>query len=77
MSAALAMILACLAPQDTRELTPDTYESIRTHVELSERDLAFQNIPWKRTMFDAIAEARATDKPIFLWLYFGDPRALC
>ncbi len=75
---ALVLSLSGLAlPATAQQLTGSNYRSIREQVDLAPGDLEFQKIGWKSNVFDGLVEAQRADKPIFLWLYFGDPRGLC
>jgi hypothetical protein len=59
------------------KLAPETYEVIKTRLTLTREDLAWQRIRWRNGFFQGIVEAQAADKPIFYWLYYGDPRGYC
>lgn len=73
----LVLAGAAAAQSPPAALTPDTYATIRRHVDLRPGDLAFQQVPWKSTYFEALVEAQRTEKPIFVWFFFGDPRSMC
>jgi hypothetical protein len=62
--------------------TPDalddaTFAAVRAHASPTARDLAFQQIDWKNTVYEGVSEAQRADKPVLMWLYFGDPRGHC
>lgn len=38
-------------------------------------ELRWQQVPWRTSFWDAVQEARATDKPILLWAMNGHPLA--
>jgi hypothetical protein len=59
------------------ELTESTFAAIRTHASPTPEDLAFQNLDWKTTVFDGILAGQKEDKPLIMWMYFGDPRGHC
>jgi hypothetical protein len=40
-------------------------------------DLKFQELDWHNTLASAVNAARRADKPVLMWLYFGDPRGAC
>lgn len=56
------------------KLTPATYESIKTRLTLTDAELAWQKVHWRDGFFEGVLEAQAADKPIFYWIYEGDPR---
>jgi hypothetical protein len=59
------------------KLVPESYEVIKARLTLTPEDLAWQRIRWRNGFFQGVLEAQAADKPIFYWLYYGDPRANC
>ena len=65
---------AATAPE---KLTPATFEAIKARIALTPQELAWQKIAWRDGFFQAVLEAQAADKPIFYWLYGGDPRGRC
>ena len=73
----LLCLLTAQNPAAPDRLTPANFEQIKEYVSLRENDLNFQKIDWKTTLYDAVAEAQKVDKPILMWLYFGDPRGGC
>jgi 4-amino-4-deoxy-L-arabinose transferase-like glycosyltransferase len=74
MLSAIVLLAAQAAPQ---ALTSDNYAAVRAYVSPQEDDLAFQQIDWHRSFAEGVRAAQASDKPILLWLYFGDPRGGC
>jgi hypothetical protein len=58
-------------------LTPDTFEAIKARVRLTPEDLAWQQVRWRDGFFEGLLEAQAQDKPLFYWIYEGDPRGNC
>lgn len=77
-TAALVFLAALLAPAaSAQSLTAKNYAEIRKQIDLQPGDLDWQQISWKSTFLDGLIEAQKADKPIFLWLYFGDPRGSC
>ena len=68
-------LVAAAPPPD--KLTPATFEAIKSRVALTQQELVWQRIPWRDGFFQALLEAQAADKPIFYWLYGGDPRGNC
>lgn len=73
----LALFLASPAPAQAQNLTRDDYASFRKEIELRAHDLAWQRIDWKANVFDGLALAQRLDRPLFVWLFFGDPRGHC
>ena len=59
------------------ELTPETFEAIAARVTPTPEELAWQKVGWRDGFFDGVVEAQAADKPIFYWIYEGDPRGRC
>jgi hypothetical protein len=58
-------------------LTPETFEAVKTRVLPSASDLAWQQVDWRDGYFEGVLEAQRQDKPIFYWIYEGDPRGGC
>ncbi|MCC2667658.1 MAG: hypothetical protein K0Q72_129 [Armatimonadetes bacterium] len=58
-------------------LTDQNYAEVRKHVELRPGDLRFQQVDWNERVLDGVVQAQKEDKPLVLWLYFGDPRGNC
>ena len=58
-------------------LTAQTYEAVRGYVAPRPRDLTFQTIRWHDSLLEGANAARREDKPLVLWLYFGDARGGC
>jgi hypothetical protein len=65
------------APPVPKKLTPDTFEAIAARVALTREELAWQQVRWRDGFFEGLLEAQAADKPIFYWIYEGDPRGRC
>lgn len=68
---------ASLWAENPHRLTEENYAAVRKHVELRPGDLRFQQIDWHERFFDGLVRAQKEDKPLLLWLYFGDPRGNC
>jgi hypothetical protein len=58
-------------------LTAQSFEAIKARVLPTGAELAWQRVRWRDGFFDAVLEAQAQDRPIFYWLYEGDPRGRC
>jgi hypothetical protein len=68
----------CAAPIDTpKSLTWKNFDEVADYVRLKPGDLNYQKIAWLSTVIEGQREAQKQDKPLLLWLYFGDPRANC
>jgi hypothetical protein len=72
--AALLVAQSAAAPQALNE---STFAAIRSHASPTKQDLAFQGIEWKTSVFDGLLQAQREDKPMVMWMYFGDPRGRC
>lgn len=59
-----------------QELTPANYERLREQVDVKPAELRWQQVEWL-SYWDGLVEAQKQDRPIFLWIYFGDPRGGC
>ncbi|QQL44762.1 hypothetical protein [Sulfuriroseicoccus oceanibius] len=75
LAAALAIPTASATTPAT--LTQENYDSVKAHVAPTDRDFAFTSVDWKSSLPDAINAASSQDKPILLWLYFGNPTGNC
>jgi hypothetical protein len=64
------------APNPER-LTPATFEAIKARVTPTPQELAWQQVRWRDGFFEGLLEAQAADRPLFYWLYEGDPRGNC
>lgn len=62
------------APQ---KLTTETFAAVRQHASPVPGELAWQQIDWNDTIAKGVNKARLEDKPIVMWLFFGDPRGSC
>ena len=58
-------------------LTWKNFDQVAQYVRLKPGDLNYQKVQWHSTVIDGQREAQKQDKPLLLWLYFGDPRANC
>ena len=56
---------------------PADYEANKRRVDVKPAELRWQAVSWRSGFFDGLAEAQARDKPIFYWIYEGDPRSAC
>lgn len=78
----LALLLA-LAPvqgadrKPPAELTLATLAAVKAHASPTNEDLAFQRLDWRSTIFEGLQAGQREDKPLLMWMYFGDPRGHC
>ena len=70
-------ILNAAPTQAPSELTWKNFDQVAEYVGLRSGDLNYQKIKWHSTVIKGQREAQKQDKPLLLWLYFGDPRANC
>jgi hypothetical protein len=73
---AVGVQAALLAAPPSR-LSDESYAEVRKHVELKAEDLRFQQVDWHDSVIKGVQQAQKEDKPLLLWLYFGDPRGNC
>ena len=74
---ALLLLQAGLLAAAPERLSDQNYAEVRKHVELRPGDLRFQQVDWRDRVLDGVVQAQKEDKPLVLWLYFGDPRSNC
>lgn len=74
---AFLMLVAGQTAKFPANLSNETFSEVRSYATPTKRDLGFQALDWKPTVLDGINEANRLDKPMLLWLYFGDPRGHC
>lgn len=78
-----ALLVLTLAPQgfaDVKppaELSETTLAAVRRHASPTAEDLAFQRLDWRTTIHEGLLAAQREDKPLLMWMYFGDPRGHC
>ncbi|BDS07166.1 hypothetical protein NT6N_22060 [Oceaniferula spumae] len=74
LSITLAVVVSAQAPT---ELTWKNFDEVANYVRLKPADEIYQTVTWLDTVLAGHQEAQKQDKPLLLWLYFGDPRANC
>jgi len=64
----------------TKTMTPvplmlDTrsFAALRSCILPRPEELRWQEVPWRTTLWEAVEEAQAADKPILLWAMNGHP----
>lgn len=78
-----AILVLAVAPQSHLQAKPPaqlseaTFPAIRTHASPTTEDLAFQQLDWHNTVYDGLQASQREDKPMLMWMYFGDPRGHC
>lgn len=78
--AAAVLLLATAATQasaQTEKLTPQNFAKYRDLIEIKKGERGWDQIAWKGTFFEALTQAQQQDRPIFFWIYEGDPRMGC
>jgi|GEM_PF-2022861 len=61
---------------DAQELAPATYSQLRAKIDVTPEELCWQKVAWQ-PFWDGLVAAQQQDRPIFYWVYFGDPRGGC
>jgi hypothetical protein len=74
--ALLAVLLLQSAPAAV-ELTEATFEKWRDTIAAKPDELRWSRIPWRPTVAQTLADARAADRPAILWVMNGHPLADC
>ena len=59
-----------------QELTAANYDRLRETVDVKPAELCWQKVAWL-PFWDGLVAAQQQDRPIFYWVYFGDPRGGC
>lgn len=73
-----ALLLTAQAQTQTpSQLNWQTFEHIKAHASLQGNDSVFQSLDWRTRIFDGLIAGSKADKPVLLWMYFGDPRGHC
>ena len=60
-----------------RVLNWNTYEQVRDYADRKATDKWYTKVPWRGTVLDGLIQGQKQDKPVLLWLYFGDARGHC
>ena len=77
ISMALVGVSQAAPDKAPASLSWENFDKVSEYVRLKEGDLNYQKVTWLSTVIDGQREAQKQDKPLLLWLYFGDPRANC
>ncbi len=70
------MLLSGAGSAEAQELAPATYAQLRAQVDVTDAELCWQKVAWQ-PYWDGLVAAQQQDRPIFYWIYFGDPRGGC
>ena len=75
----LAAVAQPQSPAGTppQRLSEESYAAVRAYAQPRPADLAFESIGWHENLVDGALAAQKQDRPLVLWLYFGDPRGGC
>lgn len=71
----LAALLAVACPVAAQELTEETSGKWKAYIIPPKEELAWREISWRPTLWDALLEAQEKEKPILLWAMNGHPLA--
>jgi hypothetical protein len=55
------------------ELSDATFGEVRDQILPKPADLKWEDIPWRTSLTEALAEAARVRKPVLLWAMQGDP----
>jgi hypothetical protein len=62
---------------EVARLTWQTYPSLLAETAARPDEMRWDQVRWKPSLFDALVEAQAKDKPIFIFMFNGDLRGVC
>lgn len=62
-------------PPAAPALTAETYPALKAAIAPVAGELAWREVGWRPTFGTAVAEARRTQRPVFLWAMNGHPLA--
>lgn len=68
----MMLLLLLLGLQDP---APVSWEKVRDQVVPPAEELAWREIPWRATFWEAVVEAQKKEMPILLWAMNGHPLA--
>ena len=67
----------CPSSAQQRVLNWSNYEEVRDYADRKATDKWYTTVPWRDTVLDGLIQGQEQDKPVLLWLYFGDARGHC
>ena len=86
----VAIIVACLGvvlsaamapaagrPDDDLRLNESTFARWREFIPPKKTELAYRQVDWRPSLWDAVLEAQRANKPILLWAMNGNPLSGC
>lgn len=73
----VAMLAVGQGVKAPAQLTSATFAEVHRYATPTKTDLAFQSLDWKDSIYEGLLESQRTDKPMVMWMYFGDPRGHC
>ena len=74
---ALSLIWTSVAQSAPDSLDWNSYNEVKTLVAPRKDDFVFKRVKWTHDLPSAITKASEADKPLLLWLYFGNPQGNC
>ena len=72
MKPALLLLGLLSASTDVPPLEPDSFDALAARIAPA-RVEPWQTLPWRLDLLEARAEARASERPLFLWSMNGHP----
>ena len=73
----LATVLRTSAQYPPEKLSLSNFNEVRDFVIGDTAEPEYFKVDWKDNVLDGVVDARAQDKPILLWLFFGGPLGNC
>ncbi len=74
---AFALLMAQTNSTPPKVLDALTFEQVKAYASPNSSDLAFQQLNWHSQVIDGLIAGHKEDKPVIMWMYFGDPRGHC
>lgn len=72
-----ALLMGQAFASPPKALNLDSFDQVKAYASPSANDLAFQALNWHPQVLDGLIEGHKQDKPVLMWMYFGDPRGHC
>ena len=66
-------IAVCARAEGGPTLDDATYEAVRDAVLPSKEEERWREVAWRASVWDAVVEAAATDRPVLVWAMNGHP----
>lgn len=64
-------------PAPPSHLAPETFEAVRRYVALTPEETLYTSITWHPRVHRGLTAAAEQDRPVVMWMYFGDPQGQC